>query len=274
MGARVMQTAIQEETPMFQFRLNMNDQYVRYTREYDLNRAFYMIYALTFDPIDSGGSTNPIAVFQPDGSNLKEVSTGLYVYFSPHQWHAVLVPKNKTSIGKWELVNQSSPNVVHVRNPTVAQATGQLRYLGAGDGVVGGDCPVAGIVKHVNVDGNGVMNGWCTKLDFTIVSESESGLEGILEALPSFTCVKDVECHEHYNTRSMLCKENVCVLPEPVPCEWQWDDWSECLPSTSDPNYFRRTRGWSFIVEPEYGGACDAPNNPYEMQETSCVEED
>lgn len=252
-----------------EFRLHVDDHYVRVTRDMANNAPFDTKRRLTFDEYDSEGDSNPIAVFEPVTSSttgrttIREVNTGYFIFWTQEDWKAVL---RETNYGRWELavVDPSEPDQVKVRNLTSVSSSSQtMLKLGAGFG--GEPCTISGIVRHHRVTSTGTSPiNPCTVFVFTIEPEPGSSLDAILAAFATVECTSDDECKQAYNNQDMLCVDETCQFPEPVDCVWAWDEW----PEECDENN-QKVIGWTMITPPQYLGNCDAPA-PNEVRVIEC----
>lgn len=249
------------------FRLKMDGKYVRLipAEDVSLDWPLNIKYAMTFDETNANtGDVNPIAQFTAEGRRLKESTTGFYLHPTNYRKKGVLVTSSTSflSMSRWEL-EVRSPGTVRVRNITNPNI---VRYLGAGTSDFENDCPAIGIVRQVSLSSGGPNDGvWCTRLDFELETDSSSDYDAILRQLASVvSCETDAECAV-YGSRAMVCVDGACGMPDPVPCEWEWEEWTPCE-STASGDYMQ-TAGWYYTQEPKFGGHCDNP--PPEFRRTS-----
>ena len=251
---------------MATFGISMDGVPVRYTDDLPSGRQIRIRYALTFDEKHSNGTENPIAKFVVENGRIREVQSGFYI---KHTWwdsfYAVLVPSDFSNTQCcWEFVPASSGKYFIRR---IITGLGWTHYLGSGnvfEPAADGNCPPTGLVMFARVDQNVPIQGFCMQREWTIRADDSSQQDQIINSLaPITSCAIDEDCEE-YGTFGRVCRDGVCVDPDPIDCEWKWLEWGPC-----DPVSAVRHRNWEMVQPAKYGGSCDAPV-PGFSDEQSC----
>lgn len=134
---------------------------------------------------------------------------------------------------------------------------------------MGGNYSPSELVMFSRVSQNVPTHQSCMQREWTIQADNPSQQDRIINSLePITSCAIDQDC-EDYGTFGLVCKGGVCVDPDPVDCEWKWEDWPDKCNEDG-----QKVIGWYYITPPEFGGFCDAPNNPDKRQYMDCTIQD